>query len=170
MRGKDSENIQSLLQQGDYLKLISYLRDQPYTEYPPVTEIETALRKLARDDFSILLRTSLSVSYETQLFLVSFPDSEYRIVNSSNSWERHPDGIGYLHKWSPSDGPVIILLGNYQTIQNPIYSFNESARKQSEALKQKRDLGEIDEDSYRARLGEVRKTTYDAILKWALTR
>jgi|GEM_PF-3264312 len=170
LRGKDTDTLQSLLQQRDYLKLISYLRDRPYTEYPPVGEIENAIRTLARKDFSILLKTTLSESRDNELYLISFPDNDYRIVESSSSWERHPDGIGYLHKWSLSDGPVILLTGNYKTVQDPIHSFNDSARKQCEALKQKKELGEIDEGAYQARVAEVRKATYDGILQWALSR
>ena len=170
VRGKDTETLQSLLQQRDYLKLVSYLRDRPYADYPPVGEIEDALRELARKDFSILLKTTMSETRDNELYLVSFPDNAYTIVESSSSWERHPDGIGYLHKWSLSDGPVIVLTGDYKTVQNPIHAFNDSARKQCEAIKKKKELGEIDEGAYQARLAEVRKATYDAILKWALSR
>jgi hypothetical protein len=170
LRGKDIETLQSLLQQRDYLKLVGYLCDRPYTDYPPVSEIEDALRELARKDFSILLKTTSSEIRDNELYLISFPDDEYTIVSSSSSWERHPDGIGYLHEWSLSDGPVIVLAGDYETVQNPIRSFNESARTQCEALKKKKELGEIDEGAYQARVVEVRKATYDAILKWALSR
>lgn len=170
MRGKDTETIQALLQQRDYLKLVSYLRDRPYIDYPPVREIEYALHDLVRKEFSILLKTTMSESRGNELYLISFPDNAYTIVSSSSSWERHPDGIGYLHDWSVSDGPVIVITGDYKTVENPIRSFNESARTQCEALKKKKDLGEIDESAYQARVAGIRKATYDEILNWALNK
>jgi hypothetical protein len=170
LRGQDTDTIQSLLQQRDYLKLVSVLRNRPYSEYPPVDEIAEALRELSDKRFSILLKTTFSESSDNELYLISFPDNDYTIVDCSGSWERHPDGLGFLHRWSLHDGQVIVVTGNYKTVEAPVHAFNDAARKQSNALKKKKELGEIDEVGYRSRMAELRKATYDETVKWALNK
>lgn len=102
-----------------------------------------------------------------KIHLISFPPESYTIVKSSNYWKPHPDGIGYLHEWMPINGPVIIVTGNSAAIAKSVNSFNMQARASLQALKVKRELGELDERSYQTRIKDVKQSIFQTVSKWA---
>jgi hypothetical protein len=169
LKGKDISKITALQQARNWLGLINLLLEKQYEEYPPAYELESALREILDYDYSILLKTSFVEGGNRQLYLIYFP-LRYQVVEDSTSWERHPDGIGYIHRWNPNNGPVIIVAGDYDSVEKQINSFQQTARNQEDALRKKFELGELDEATHQQRLLTMRKSLYDAVFRWASSK
>jgi hypothetical protein len=166
MRGENIEKLRELQQSGDWLGLLSALDGRPMDEYPDARSIESEVSTLQRSDYKLLLRTRFQESQSSELYLIKFPD-RYSVVKSSMSWERHPDGIGYLHTWSPEDGPIIVVTGNYETASRFLNKTEQAYRDELQALDKKKDLGELTEDAFAASVATLRQRAYQAISQWA---
>lgn len=169
-RGSDAEGFESFFKSRDHLKFINFLTGKNYAEYPPEKEIEAALESSRSFDFKILLKTKLRTGPQNRLFLLSFPNSNSRILKAAYDGEAHPDGIGYLYQWQPSAEPNIFVVGNYESVERPINEAESYEYKEIEFLKKKKSLGEIDQATYETRVTELRKKNRDTLRKWALSR
>lgn len=173
MRGENLALLQELHQKKDWLGLLSALAGRPLDEYPDARTIERASSSLLRSNYKILLRTRFQETNSSQLYMVKFPEQNrysYGVMNSSSRWERHPDGIGYLHTWSPEDGPVIILVGNYNTAGTFLRETQQAYRNELSALKKKKDLGELTEDAVASSIEILRQRAHQAVSQWTATR
>ena len=165
MRGENIEKLRELQQSGDWLGLLSALDGRAMNEYPDARSIESEVSTLQRSYFKILLRTRFQESQSSEIYLIKFPD-RYSVVDSSTSWERHPDGIGYLHTWSPADGPIIVTTGNYETAGRFLNKTEQAYREELRALDKKKDLGELTEDAFVASVATLRQRAYQEISQW----
>jgi hypothetical protein len=166
MRGENIEKLRGLQQGGDWLGLLSTLDGRPMDEYPDARSIESKVSTLQRSDFKLLLRTRFQERRSSELYLIKFPD-RYSVVDSSTYWERHPDGIGYLHSWSPKDDPIVIVTGSYETAGKFLNKTKQAYRDKLRALGKKKDLGELTEDAFAASVATLRQRAFHAISQWA---
>ena len=166
LSGKLSKPITELLKKSDWLGLINFALDKQYEELPGVEEMDRALNNLMNIEFKILLRTLRAESYDRRLYVISFSGEGSSVFDSSDFWDKHPDGIGLLHSWRPEDGQVVIVLSNWEQIKF-LGKVQDSIRSQEEALKQKCELGEIGENAVQARMAEIRDAAYKKVFNWA---
>lgn len=171
LRGKDVELLKALLKQKENSKLLEYLKESPFCDWPPHGEIEHSIKRLSQNKFSLLLMASDVKNLKSDIYIISFPEDYNRdILKSSRAWEIHPDGIGVYHSWSPSMGPTIILTGDYQTVGKHVDELNRAAQRQSDSLRQKVKLGEMNEAAYHSKLSTIRKDTYEEVKNMALLK
>ncbi len=168
LRGEHLKTIRELLAKSDWLGLINHALEKNYDELPDMNEMDDALNKLMDNEFKILLRTSLSESDDRRLYVISFSGGLQESISwdYKSDWEKHPEGIGFLHSWSPNDGQVMIVVSNWQKM-NYISQVQESIRRQKESLEKKRELGEIDENAFQTRMAKIRKDAHDKVFIWA---
>jgi len=169
MRGENIEKIAKLHKDGEWLQLLASLDGRDLAEYPDARSIESHVATLQRSDFKILLRTRFQETNSEDLYFITFP-SRYSVVSSSSSWDRHPDGIGYLHSWSPEDGPVIVVSGNYDTAGSYLRKTEQAYSQELRALDKKKDLGELSEDAFNASAEALRNRAHQTIAQWASGR
>ncbi len=169
MRGENMEKIAQLQKNGDWLRLLGILDGRDLVEYPDARSIESEVAELQRSNFKILLKTSFQETNTDELYFITFP-RRYSVVSSSNSWDRHPDGIGYLHDWSPEDGPVIVVSGNYETAGSYLRKTEQAYSQELRALDKKKDLGELSEDAFNASVDALRNRAHQTIAQWASGR
>jgi hypothetical protein len=169
MRGENIDKISKLQKDGEWLQLLASLDGRDLTEYPDARSIESHVAELQRSDFKILLRTRFQETNSEDLYFITFP-SRYSVVNSSSSWDRHPDGIGYLHSWSPEDGPVIVVSGNYETAGSYLRKTEQAYSQELRALDKKKDLGELTDDAFNASVEALRSKAHQTIAQWASGR
>lgn len=169
MRGENIEKIAKLQKEGDWLQLLACLDGRDLVEYPDARSIESEVASLQRSDFKILLRTRFQETNTDELYFITFP-SRYSVVSASNSWERHPDGIGYLHNWSPEDGPIIVVSGNYETAGSYLRKTEQAYSQELRALDKKKDLGELTDDTFNASVETLRNQAHQTIATWASGR
>lgn len=168
VRGKNWDEIKKLHEAGDWIALINLLLRQSYKEFPEASQIDRAVRDLERYDLFILCRTPLRKADNKQLWLLTLPVREYNVVAQSYNWTAHPDGIGFTHKWSPSDGGGIVLYGDgWRQFRDAVNRFNEAFRRSKEALDQKLKLGEISQATHADRLRELIDRTHTEAVTWA---
>lgn len=171
MRGENVEVLRELQEKADWLGLLSTLDGRQMDEYPNARSIESEVSTLQRSDFKILLKTRFQETRSAELYLIKFPDPErYSVVDSSTRWERHPDGIGYLNTWSPEDGPVIVVVGNYKTAGTYLRKAKSAYYDEFRALDKKKDLGELTDEAFSASVATLRQRAYQAISQWAAGR
>lgn len=169
MRGENIEKIAKLQKDGDWLQLLACLDGRDLVEYPDARSIESEVASLQRSDFKILLRTRFQETNTDELYFITFPN-RYSVVNASNSWERHPDGIGYLHNWSPEDGPIIVVSGNYETAGSYLRKTEQAYSQELRALDKKKALGELSADAFNASIEALRNRAHETIAQWASGR
>jgi hypothetical protein len=166
MRGKNIEKLRELQQSGDWLGMLSESNGRRMDMFPDALSIESQVSMLRRARFKILLKSDFQKTQDANLYLITFPD-RYRVVGKSNHWERHPDGIGYFHEWTPEDGPVIIVFGNYKTADPFLVETEVMYSKELRGLDQKKDLGELTNEAFSSSVTALRQHAYQAISKWA---
>lgn len=166
MRGENVELLRELQEKGDWLGLLGVLDGRQMLEYPDARHIESRVSRLQKSSFKILLKTQFQETRSAELYLITSPD-HYSVVDYSTSWERHPDGIGYLHTWRPEDGPVIAVIGNDETAGNYLRKARAVYYEEMRALNQKKDLGELTYESFMASVTELRRRAYQDITQWA---
>jgi len=90
--------------------------------------------------------------------------------SSLNGWSAHPDGVGYLHTWVPSDGPLIFVSipRVLESVANDqILSINQSPMILINNLAEKKNLGEIDDSQYKQLFLKAKEDTLRRFLEWA---
>lgn len=167
MRGENFEKLTNLQKSGEWIDILSSLDESKLTEYPEASTIESLAAKLQKTRFAILLRTSLQESDSNELYIVTFP-RKFNIAATSPNWERHPDGIGYLHDWSPEDGPVVIVSGSYKSVGVYLNKFVVDFSREQHALSKKKQLGELSDEELKASLETLRAKAYQAISQWSV--
>ncbi len=132
LEGKDLKEIEMFYKNNDFLDLLSLIKGESMSEYPDKEEIDKLCRKLAEKDFFIKFRAENPTSFfiktgtnakgveesEISLIPLVFPVERNKswfatnLLGSAEKFEVHPDGqdAGYIVKWSPSDGPVILKV------------------------------------------------------------
>jgi hypothetical protein len=97
---------------------------------------------------SISVRTGSMTSHVAEMSTISGA--------SNNGWEKHPDGLGYIHEWRPRDGSIMLATFNNQGNQPvsprdierltnpPSDGFDDFSLE--EKLQKRIDLGELTED------------------------
>jgi hypothetical protein len=174
LRGRNYTEIKRLQKDEDWLNLINLLRKTQYDELPPASVIERAYSDMVNYEFSMLVKTNqrLIGSDNTQgLHLIYFPiriRSYYSSIASSVSrWKLHPDGIGYLHSWEPSNGQAVAVFANGEEVQNRIRAMNSRFSEKLSGWKTKLDLGELDEATLQDNVTIEVKRAYAGAVSWA---
>ena len=169
MRGKNIEKLRELQQSGDWLGLLSESDGRRMDMFPDARSIESEVSTLRRADFKILIKSRFQKTQDADLYLIKFPE-RYRVVDSSTSWERHPDGIGYLHTWSPEDGPVFVVVGNYETAGRFLGKTEAAYSEELRGLDKKKGLGELTDEAFSSSVTALRQRAYQAISQWVTER
>jgi hypothetical protein len=162
MRGKNIDKLIKLQADKSWLEMLAEMSEIPLSEYPDANKINREVDGLWREDFQILLKTRFKESRNAELYFVRFPKS-YNVMDYSQSWTVHPDGIGYTHRWSPEDGPVIIAIGNYKSVGEKLRNMQNGFSSEMRALQDKKDLGELSEDAYETSLKALHKRAVDSV-------
>lgn len=133
LQGKNLKEINEFYTKGDLLGLLGFLKGANMVEYPDVTEIDKLCRKLAEMDFFIKFKPTAPIKFfiktdtnskgaieeaEISMLPSVIPVESIKdwfatlLLGSAKTFEVHPDGeqAGYLVKWNPSDGPIILKL------------------------------------------------------------
>lgn len=102
------------------------------------------------------------------LYLISFPLQHHGDIELESYWDAHPDGIGYLHKWTPKRGySVIVLSEDDNAVRRKIGQWQTEEWQKKAELDTKLRLGEIDSDYKEAELSAVRSRLQKAAVTWA---
>jgi hypothetical protein len=99
----------------------------------------------------ILLTTKYKPTADRQLVLVTFCKGDWKhhmtnMFNTSIHWEAHADGIGYIHKWNGK--PAAVVVGSPSHIEDILSRLQKNSSRQLDVLRQKWNLGEIDEIAF----------------------
>lgn len=166
LRGVAYKSVQRLQEQKDWLGLINFMLEKqgrpPYDSYPAVDVIRNAFTQ--DYELFVLIRTQQQFS----LGKVQFPLSRDRSFSYQNelvsnstrfySFEPHPDGIGYLTRWHPTQGSTLIYVQR-RGDDAYIRSREDRLSEFREQMEQKLRLGELDrktlEVRYIAEMGKL---------------
>ena len=171
MRGENIDDLVRLQRASDWLGMLGAIRKTALEDYPDADAIERSVDQLKARRFKVLLRTSFQETTPTSLHSAVFPiGSSHRVISTMGRWERHPDGIGYLRDWSPDDGPLIVIAGNYETVGSHLREAAEGYNDDLQALKEKRSLGELTDDSLEESVRSLRARAHREISHWALSK
>lgn len=191
LRGQHYAILKQFHEKKDWLGLIFYFSDiagsyqHPGTvkihhKYPHSSIIERAFRNLSERDsdetIMMLIKTNqaFSTEYPHKLCCITFPLSmdrsfchrdgsfDYAVI-----FERHPDGIGYLHKWRPTDGLRIVFILKDNADERFLDQVTADFRQFRNTLEMKMKLGELDAQTMEIRLAAEMARLYDEILRWA---
>jgi hypothetical protein len=99
----------------------------------------------------ILLTTNYKPTADRQLVLVTYCIGDWKhhmtnMFNTSIHWEAHADRIGYIHKWNGK--PAAVVVGNPSRIEDILNSLQKQSSRQLDVLRQRWNLGEIDEIAF----------------------
>lgn len=174
LRGPKYTEIAALHAERNWLELTNLLTRNSYNEFPDARSLEDTAKRLLSYEFTMLVKTTatLDVNYRNPtLYLISFPlhvgPNFSRVIDGSSRWERHPDGIGYLHKWTPSNGYSVVVLATSDTVSSKVRQLNEEVRKKTDELNTKFKLGEIDEATLQQILAVTVSRVYNDAVTWA---
>lgn len=95
-------------------------------------------------------------------------DSYLEFATVTSDWKTHPDGIGYICRWSPADGESVLVVGDLQRFGDFIDAQKNELRNRQQALEAKRALGEVDDETARDEFRASVQKAQDAIAKRAL--
>jgi hypothetical protein len=171
MRGGDIQKLEELKRSGRWLEFLSCVDGGKLNLFPSVDIIESIAERFQNKQFKIFFKTTYQVTDAEKLYLVMFPTdkipSGFKIVTVWNIFERHPDGIGYLHAWCPGDGPVVVVSGNDENVGVYLHNSEVAFKQERYALDKKKELGEISDDEVKASLEALRMKAYQTISQWA---
>jgi hypothetical protein len=154
LQGKNLKEINGFYSKGDLLGLLGFLKGANMVEYPDVTEIDKLCGKFAEMDFFIKLKPTAPNKFSIKIDSIEANGSEEDeismlpsvipvesikdwfaplLLGSANNFEVHPDGeqAGYLVKWNPSDGPIILKLPLRPQIFQRVVALDKSYRQGS---------------------------------------
>jgi hypothetical protein len=174
LRGRKYTEIAALHANRNWLELTNLLTGISYNELPDASSLESAAKSLLSYEFTMLVKTTatLNDNYDgPSLHRISFPlhvgPIFSHVIDDSTRWERHPDGIGYFHKWTPSNGYSVVVLATKNTVSSKVRQLNEEVRSKTDELKTKLKLGEIDEATLQQTLAETVSRVYNDAATWA---
>jgi hypothetical protein len=156
LQGKNLKEIEAFYNKGDFLGLLGFLEGSDMNQYPDIKHIKLLCEKLAEMNFFIRLNPTVPTEFSYKEIRVingkevkgMQEDNEISMlpyvihVESPKAWfatalikssteyfEVHPDGeqAGYLAKWNPADGPVILKLPLRPQNFYRILNLNESS-------------------------------------------
>ncbi len=157
LRGENYERIAKDLKDQNWLSLINTLLRKNYTELPETQAIESAVATLANYDFQLLLR----ITDPEILQYFEQPDSEIKIMTTwvassqdkqsltlcdRQAWKKHPDGIGLLQNWNPSQGRSVITLISQKHWKAKQKELSDTYDTRVAYLQEKSRIGEIPKD------------------------
>ncbi len=198
LRGKDYTTLRRLYDRKDWLGVIGVLQQRHGVsssiaevrrpdKFPPASIIDEAFYRLCSYDIGlyVLVKTNLRLergpARTTRIPLESaqFPLSlDGKFCYSENitglyfgayhSFERHPDGIGYLRKWNVGEGICILWIsssnGEDEAFLSAVHSgFDEQVL----AMKKKLQIGELDDASYKLRVAAEMFKAVEQTRHWA---
>jgi hypothetical protein len=175
LRGPKYRDIVDLHKNRDWLGLINLLTEQSFNELPDATKIESAADGLKNYEFTLLVKsTSTLMSRQHNgptLHLVTipfdFPRSFEGRIGESSSWQRHPNGIGYLHTWKASDGYPIVVLAPAEIVRRKVHQLNQEVQKKVAELRTQLKLGEIDQTVFQKELSDIIPRVCRDSVTWA---
>jgi len=175
LRGKDWAVLSDMHGRQDWVGLINAIKGTSYTELPDRSTIDHAISEFYNMQMYLLIKTSFTPSRGREMCLLTLPypgDNYYpTVVNvQSNGWEKHPDGIGYTHSWSPSSGGCVVMYGDSNKFEQTVRGYNEQFRSTMSGLKKKVELGEIDETAYWTRVKDSMDQIHKSAATWALSQ
>tara|TARA_R110002049_G_scaffold126709_2_gene282936 strand:- start:618 stop:2378 length:1761 start_codon:yes stop_codon:yes gene_type:complete len=185
LRGENYATIQKLHQAKDWLGLLNKLSELQnrgyYHEFPPTVTIEDIFyRGFNLCNFYVLLRTKTNYSPQTfggsRLRYIGFPISgDHSFLMRGTSWlsssfERHPDGIGYLTKWNPTYGSIIMYVSKGRKDDDHIRQVVDRLYDVRKDLEKKQRLGELDNATMQVRFLAAIKQARNDVLSWARER
>jgi hypothetical protein len=193
LRGKNYPALQRLHENRDWLGFINYLlkdTNAPAKSLPDEHLIRKS-KDLMNSQLFMLLKTdreyagpydqgptlvviSFAVSPDRQRYAGEGYDrtKDRNPVGSSQigavaNFEKHPDGIGYIARWSPSCGLSVVGVVDRKAVRGLLARQSETLTNLDRTLKKKFDLGEIDEEGYEAKMTQEIVRMFDESLKWA---
>lgn len=183
LRGPKYPTLKRLHENKDYVGLINFLLERNpkvNTDLPYASAIEDAFKRLgAKDTMKMLVKVdhSFGDSFATpKIFYLQFPISidkthcYYRSLHYGTIMERHPDGIGYLRQWSPSDGLTIVGVSIEEESSKFYHGLLSRLREVITTVETKEKLGEIDSEAGQDRIKEEMVKLYDEAARWALSK
>lgn len=182
MRGKNFDLLRELQKKEDWLGLLVALNGKPMDEYPAEYTIQSNFTNLKNySGFRVLIKTQFSVTNTHRIFLIrpinfssisnAYPMSDYAYI--SHHWERHPDGIGWLHEWNPTDEIGVFEPDFFVTVANPtaITSYMKKTKdiynKERVLLRKKYELGELTKEEFDANVRALTQRLYQELIQWA---
>lgn len=179
LRGEDYEQITKFLKEQNWLSLINTLLKKNYAELPETQIIEAAVETLANYDFRILLRI---VDPEI-LQHFEKPDSEIKIMTTwiassqdkqsltlcdRQTWTKHPDGIGLMQDWKPSQGRSVITLVRQKQWKTKQKELSDTYDTRVAYLQEKSRIGEIPKDLLPQFYENLRLEFLQLMMGWTL--
>ena len=146
--------------------MINLLENKSYKELPPADYIKGAVQSLLSTRFVLLVKMNpkLVPSGERRhMYLISFADHVY----ADDDWDRHPDGIGYLHRWAPSNGRCIVVAATGNVVVAKVGQYNGEIIQKDGELRTRLSLGEIDKSTMKADLEATVSRVFDDAVIWA---
>ncbi len=154
LRGANFELLTRSLKDQNWLALINVLLNKNYSELPEPSVIEKAVESLIHYDFQILLRIvdpEVNQCVEKPgspiklmtTWIENSPDHLRLTVRDRQSWTKHPDGIGWMQEWKPSQGPSVIALIHQEHWSKKQKELSDTYASRISYLQQKSQIGEI---------------------------
>jgi len=179
--GEKAAAIQSAVKSEDWLDLINIVTGSAFEEFPDARTIARAYEDLMRHHFYVLITTT--VDYEGSMSsgprqsgpkigrLAKEPADWYRYAHLGldTGWTEHPDGVGWLFEWSPSQGEILIVLAT-DDLDIRLWGLNSRRDQKSDWLKQKQRLGEITATAALKSLEDMYSREWDKLRAYALAQ
>lgn len=193
--GKNWNKIKELHGKRDWLGLINLLTDTPLennppasprrkphgsgqlpppndnpNEYPPSYLIERAIKALNSEyELYVICRTTLKQDdYENKFTLITI-DTDGRITPHAK-WELHPDGGRYVVRSSLKNLSELAYVFYGDMTNTAFGTITDSLNDGLNALKEKHSMGEIDDDTLKARKEELFKRVRSQLINMAKTQ
>jgi murein DD-endopeptidase MepM/ murein hydrolase activator NlpD len=183
LKSPDLNRLNELLAAKDWLGLINHLQNAEHTEYPDESLIQNAYQSLTTGDYWLLVRTDrpnlMNESGGPQLLriLLPLPSEEiildydhFSLADISYDWQLHPDGIGYLTRWTPTGGRSIVIIANRRELYNALGPITDQLNAQCAAIRKKIELGEVDSTTGRTQIRELLEKAQDRVEAGLLKR
>ena len=188
-RGEDLQALQKLHANRDWNGLIKRLGFGPdktdwlSSSSPGVQAANQAKWKLDRTDFNLFVRTRTALPFDKisvpesrshrvggighALFFVKIPTRYNRPEDEpfrwDASWDKHPDGNGYLHEWDTGDAEIFLMFGEKPinpypdgVLQDKLDTLSRQYQEQARKLVQKKKLGELSETDLTSQISRLR--------------
>jgi hypothetical protein len=119
--------------------------------------------------FTLVVKTARTINL-SDLRRIKFRDNATGsdAVTWASDWEVHPDGSGFICPWIPSDGDMILVLGNFGTLSEFLSQQTAQLTMQEQALVRKVELGELDRKTADEQIKSARRKARQLIEKRAL--
>jgi serine/threonine protein kinase len=162
------EQLVKCAEEKNWLGMMGLASRQSYAEYPPVTEIDDAQRRLAELQLSLVVTLKREIPAEWTLYFAGLTSIVGKPgLSISDLWDEHPDGKSRIHSWRPDQRVVLVVLGPERWLRTRLIGRRNRLDEQVDACEKLLDIGEIDQRGYEAKIRALRQTAATELREWA---